>query len=503
MKKNKYQPTIGLEIHIQLKTQSKMFCRCANNTWQIGRQQIKPNSSICPVCTGQPGALPMLNKRAVEMCILTGLALNCRFAKNTKFDRKNYFYPDLPKGYQISQYDKPICHQGQLNVGNQQIGITRIHLEEDTGKNIHPAGEDYSLIDYNRSGVPLMELVTEPHIHSASQAKLFCQKLQQILRALNVSNADMEKSQMRCEVNISISSSDQMGDKVEIKNLNSFKSIERSIEYEIMRQSKLLDQGQTVPTQTRGWHEKEQTTFAQRAKEAAHDYRYFPEPDIPQLNIDQKLIQNIKADMPELPDAKTQRFINQYGFKPIDAQHIIQNKIIAGFVENTMSELRLWLAQLDEIELSDDEAWEKHKAKLSKLTANWIINKLEAVLKDKSMTWQEMKITPENFAEFISLVYKNRVNSTNAVKLLQVMADKGGDPSQILEDQGMHLLEDVSDIDPVIDKIMQAHPDQVKAYQSGKHTLLKFFMGQVMRETQGKANPKMAEELLIQKLDQS
>ncbi len=500
MTDTKYIPTIGLEIHVQLKTKSKMFCGCANDSWKIGVEELKPNSNICPVCSAQPGSLPVINKQAVAMVVKAGLALNCKIAQHSKFDRKNYFYPDLPKGYQISQYDQPICTNGYIQIGKDKIGITRIHLEEDTGKSIHPAGENYSLVDFNRAGVPLMEMVTEPHITSAKQAKEFCQTLQRIFRTLDISNADMEKSQMRCEVNVSLSPDKKLGTKVEIKNLNSFKAVERSIEYEIMRQSKLLAQGKKILQETRGWNEKEQTTFSQRGKEQAHDYRYFPEPDLPPLEFDPKYINKIKAELPELPDAKFNRFIDQYGFTKTNVQIIINNPDLADFTENVMSELRAWLVDLDEIELDDDQAWEEYKVKLSKLTANWLINKLTGILTKHKVDFNNLKVTPENFAEFITLIYKNKVNSTNAFALLEQMVATGGDPSDILEDQGMHLLEDVSDLEPIVDKVIKDNSDQVDQYKSGKTNLLKFFIGQVMKESHGQANPKMAEDLLLQKL---
>jgi len=502
MKTDKYLPTIGLEIHTQLKTKSKMFCGCENNSWKIGQEELKPNSAICPVCTGQPGSLPVANETAIKMVVKTGLALNCNIAVESKFDRKNYFYPDLPKGYQISQYDQPICQYGFLEINQHKIGITRIHLEEDTAKSTHPAGTDYSLIDFNRAGIPLMELVTEPDIHSAKDAADFCRQLQAIMRAIEVSDADMEKSQMRCEVNISLAlkNSNQLGTKVEIKNLNSFKSVERSIQYEIIRQSKLLDQAEKIKHQTRGWNELEQKTFVQRNKEQAGDYRYFPEPDLPILKFNQEYIKKIKSQLPELPQEKIKRFQEQYNFSSTDCKLLVQNKALADFTENTMSELRAWLADMDQVDIEDEQTWQKYSQKLSRLTANWIINKLSGILSSHKKTIEQVNLTPENFAEFITLIYASKVNSTNAVKLLEQMIKTGGDPSDILEDQGLHLIENLSDLEPVVDKIIADFPDQVSAYKSGKQTLLKFFIGQTMKATSGKANPKMAEELIIQKL---
>ncbi len=496
----KYLATIGLEIHLQLKTKSKMFCSCANDSWKIGQEELKPNTNICPVCTGQPGALPVANQAAIEMVIKAGLALNCHIARQSKFDRKNYFYPDLPKGYQISQYDQPLCYQGYLKLGEQRIGINRIHLEEDTGKLTHPAGEDYSLVDYNRAGVPLMEMVTEPDIHTAAQAKEFAQELQRIFRTLNISDADMEKSQMRCEVNISLSPNEKLGTKVEIKNLNSFKAVERAVEYEIMRQSKLLDSGQEITQETRGWDAKQQITYSQRAKEAAHDYRYFPEPDLPPLNFEANYIEKIKAELPELPQAKIERFKREYAFSASDAKILVNNPLLADYAENVISELHRWLADLDEIDISDESSWNKYKQKISKLCANWLINKLIGITSARHINLNNLKVTPENFAEFITLIYQSRINSKNALALLEKMVLTGGDPSNILEEEGLRLIDDVGDLEPIIDKVIKNNQIQVEQFKNGKTTILKYLIGQVMKESKGKANPKMAEDLLLQKL---
>lgn len=500
MDNNQYLPTIGLEIHVQLKTNSKMFCSCANTSWKIGVEELLPNSHICPICTGQPGTLPSINMEAIKMVIKAGLALECIIAKHSKFDRKNYFYPDLPKGYQISQYDQPLCTNGILIFGHSRIGVERIHLEEDTGRLIHDQSETDSLVDLNRAGIPLMELVTKPDIHSAGEAKEFCQELQKILRQLDISDADMEKSQMRCEVNISLSNTHKLGTKVEVKNLNSFKAVERSIEYEIMRQTKLLSTGEGVIQETRGWNDKEQTTYSQRNKEEAHDYRYFPEPDLPPIILTDEDIEKIKQELPELPQAKVQRFIDEYDFTPSDAKLLVLDKKLADFAEQSMSELHSWLSDLDEVELEDADPWEKYRGKLSKLVANWLINKLPPVMASKGKTFENSPLTPENFAEFITLIYKNKINSNNALEILDQMVEKGGDPTDILEDRGLHLLENVSDLEPIIDKIIKNNPAQVEQFKKGKTALMQFFLGQVMKESQGKANPKMAEDLITQKL---
>jgi len=513
----KYQPTIGLEIHVELKTKTKMFCGCANETWKIGVEEIEPNTNVCPVCLGHPGTLPVINKKAVESVIKAGLALNCQIAEKSKFDRKNYFYPDLPKGYQISQYDQPLCFNGYLEIDDHRIGITRIHLEEDTGKLTHI--KDGSLVDYNRAGVPLMELVTNPDITSGRQAKEFCQELQAIFRELNISDADMQKGQMRCEVNISLreiadkrerdaDSRRQLGTKVEIKNLNSFKAVERAIDYEIQRQSKLLERGEKVIQETRGWDEKKQITFSQRTKEGSADYRYFPEPDLPPLKfkIQKSKIKNnvidiekLKRELPELPMQKRKRFIKQYGFNLAEAKILTTNPELADYTEQVISELKIWLVDSGRFEGTEEEIWQQNKAKVIKLVAGWLINKLGGLLTARKLTYADNTINAENFAEFIVMVFTHQVSTKNANLLLEKMLETGGDPSNILEDEDLGLTGG-EDLEKIVDQVINKNPDQVKEFKSGKTVLLKFFIGQVMKESKGKADPKQAEELLIQKL---
>jgi len=330
----KYKPTIGLEIHAELKTNSKMFCSCKNDP-----DEKRPNFNVCPICMAHPGTLPVANQEAIKDVIKTGIALNCEIARNSKFDRKNYFYPDLPKGYQISQYDMPLCGKGFLEIEGRKIGITRIHLEEDTGRLAHPEGADYSLVDYNRAGLPLMELVTEPDITSGREARLFAEELQMILKYLGVSSADMEKGQMRVEVNISISKNDKLGTKVEIKNLNSFKVVEKAVDFEIQRQREVLESGEKVVQETRGWHDKKEITFSQREKEEAHDYRYFPEPDLPALHFEEEYIIKIKITMPELPEQKRERFKKEYGLDDNSVEFFVTNKALSEYYEKVVSEL--------------------------------------------------------------------------------------------------------------------------------------------------------------------
>ena len=486
----KYKPTIGLEIHVALKTKSKMFCRCPNNG-----EDKEPNTTVCPICLGHPGTLPVANKKAIEWTVLTGLALNCEINQYSKFDRKNYFYPDLPKGYQISQYDLPFCHNGWLKVDENRVDITRIHLEEDAGKLLHPNNKNYSLVDYNRAGTPLMELVTEPVIKTAKQAKKFAQLYQQILRYINVSNADMEKGQMRVEANISLSPNDKkLGVKVEIKNINSFKAVEQAIEYEIKRQSELLDRGEKIIQQTRGWDSVKQKTFFQRKKEQAQDYRYFPEPDLPPVRISDQNLAEIKSQLVELPQEKKQRFKEQYSFNDYDAELLVANKNLADWTEQVMSELRAWID-------ASHKNWEEHKNKLAKLTANWITSELFKHLKSNQQTIKDIKITAENMAELIKIIFQNEINSSSGQIVLSEMFKTGADPSDIIREKDLKQTTNEDEITEIIKKIISNNPEQTKKYKNGKENLLQFFIGQVMKETKGKANPQIAAKLLKNQLN--
>ncbi|MBU4482423.1 Asp-tRNA(Asn)/Glu-tRNA(Gln) amidotransferase subunit GatB [Patescibacteria group bacterium] len=495
----KYKPTIGLEIHVELKTKTKMFCDCLNETWKIGEQNLEPNKNVCPVCLAHPGTLPVINKEAVKMVLKAGLALNCKIREKSKFDRKQYFYPDLPKGYQISQYDQPLCENGYIEINNKKIKITRIHLEEDTGKLTHI--NDKSLVDYNRAGVPLMELVTEPDIESGAEAKEFCQELQRIFRELEIADAEMQKGQMRCEVNISVSDSDKLGTKVEIKNLNSFKAVEKSINYEIQRQSRLLEHDEKIIQETLGWDENKLETFAQRTKEGSADYRYFPEPDLPPLDFTKDAeinIEELKQELPELPQGKRNRFSDEYGFKSSDAKILTSNPDLADYTENVISELKRWLDDTSEIQGTGDEIWNEHQHKLTKLVAGWLISKLGGLLTARKLSYRDNTISAENFAEFITMLFTNKVSTKNANLLLERMLETGGDPSNILEDED--LVAGDLDLEKLIDEIINKNPEQVQQFKAGKTALLKFFLGKVMKESQGKANPQETENLLIQKL---
>jgi len=517
-----YKPTIGLEIHAELKTNSKMFCSCKNDP-----DEKRPNFNICPVCTAQPGTLPVANEEAIKKVIKTGLALNCNIAENSKFDRKNYFYPDLPKGYQISQYDQPLCEGGYLEVEGRKIKITRIHLEEDTGSLVHPEGADYSLVNLNRAGIPLMELVTEPDITSGREARLFAEELQLILKYLCVSSADMEKGQMRVEVNISVSEDKKLGTKVEIKNLNSFKVVEKAVDFEIQRQQELLNSGEKVAQETRGWHDKKEITFSQREKEEAHDYRYFPEPDLPALHFvpiaksrqsrgltkqseqsrihdgeaigkeDYISIEKIKATLPELPEKKRERFKREYGLDENFVEIFVTQKDLSEYYEKVVSEFEGWL----ESELGNEVIPAEKEKKIFKLVANYLISDIQGLLLGKEFVETEFKITPENFSEFIKMIYKNEISSKTAKMVLADMVNTGVDPSTIVDENNWRQMSDDSELEKNIKQVISKNLKAVEDYKAGKQNSLQFLAGQVIKETRGTANPASVRELLLKLLN--
>jgi aspartyl-tRNA(Asn)/glutamyl-tRNA(Gln) amidotransferase subunit B len=470
-------PKIGLEIHIELKTRSKMFCSCKNDP-----DEKHPNINICPVCLGHPGTLPVINREAVRKTIKTGLALNCEISRHTFFERKNYFYPDLPKGYQISQYSTPICKNGFLEIDGKKIRIRRVHLEEDTGRLIHE--KDYSLVDFNRAGVPLMELVTEPDIESPKEARKFAEELQLILRYLDVSDADMEKGQMRVEANISLSSKKGvLGTKVEIKNLNSFKAVEKALEYEIERQRKILESGKKVIQETRGWDPAREITFSQREKEEAQDYRYFPEPDLPPLEITQEMVDEIRAEIPELPRQKRERFKKEYNLDEKSIEIFVKNKDFGEYFEKVVSEFTPNLPK-------------EKLLRLIKLATNYLTTDLLGLLKGASVSGEDFLITPENFAEFIELIDEGKISSKIAKIVLEEMFKTGADPSQIIEEKGLVLIADEAEIEKIVYQVISENQKAVSDFKKGKENALEFLIGQVMRKTKGKANPKIAKEIL-------
>jgi len=514
-----YKPTIGLEIHAELKTASKMFCSCKNDP-----EEKKPNTNVCPVCLAHPGTLPTINKKAVEKVIKTAMSLNCKINKESFFERKNYFYPDLPKGYQISQYLMPLGKDGYLDIEDEdgsrkRIRIERIHLEEDTGSLIHSGKGDYSLVDYNRAGVPLMELVTEPDIKTAYQAKAFASGLQMVLRYLGVSDADMEKGEMRCEVNISmLKASDgdtgndkatfrskdgisnlKLGTKVEIKNLNSLRAVERAIAYEIERQTEVLKAGGKVVQETRGWDDKKGITFSQRKKEESHDYRYFPEPDLLPLEISDEFLEEVKAEIPELPLQRKQRFKKEYFLPDKEINLYTSQKELGDYFEKVISELSDWIKSKD---LKQEVKTAEFK-KLAKLASNYIATDLQSLLLSKNINVlsDRFLITPENFAEFLSMIYKGEISSKIAKSLLKEMFETGKDPSQIIEDKDLKMIESEGEIGKVASEVLKENKKAVDDYKNGKETALQFLIGKLMAKTRGKASPKIAKDVLKKLLD--
>lgn len=513
----KYIPIIGLEIHVELKTKSKMFCSCANES-----NPKEANKNVCEICLAHPGTIPVPNKTAIDWTCKISKALNCRVNEFSKFDRKHYFYPDLPKGYQISQYDQPIGEYGHIDLqfltGKNhrelaKIGVRRVHLEEDTAKLSHDTN-DQTLVDFNRGGVPLVEIVSDPDIQSSAEAKSYCQELQMILRYLNVSDADMEKGHMRCEANVSIQEEGKfvnenglikpLGDyklnhKIEVKNINSFRAVEKAIEFEIKRQTAMLEKGEDWGPETRGWNDDKGETVLQRTKESAADYRYFPEPDIPPFHP-LKIAGEIS--LPELPIQKRQRFHEEYGFSFADAYLLTADKNWAEFTENVMSELGEWLRSLPETKKMTEKETNTTKQQIAKLAGGWITSKLTGAMAERGIDIKILKIKPENFAELVTLIFANRVNSTNAQKILGEMLDSGVDmdPTHIMEEKGYGQIADEDKLGAVVDEVIKNNPQQVAAYKAGKTPLLQFLKGMVMKATEGSADPQVAEKLLIEKL---
>ena len=481
-----YKPTIGLEIHVELKTKSKMFCGCVNDPLEK-----RPNINICPVCTGHPGTLPVINKEAVKKVLQLGMAMGSEIPLQSKFDRKNYFYPDLPKGYQISQYDEPLCVGGFLVIKGKKINLTRIHLEEDTARLIHGGGPSQdsgrlaSLVDFNRSGVPLMELVTEPDIENGKDATDFAKELQIILRYLEISDADMEKGQMRVEANISISKDKELGTKVEIKNLNSFRAVEEAVDFEIKRQEEVLESGKKVFQETRGWNEFKKETFSQRSKEEAHDYRYFPEPDLPPLDFsdpDFIDLDFIKRSLSELPQQKRERLAKDYALKEEQIEFLIGDKELAEFFERTVSEL---LA---------DNGQEKREEKIQ-LVFNYFSSDLQGLLKAESGDIKDLKITPENFADFVLMISSGEISSRIAKDLLKEMYISGLDPRQIMKDKGMNQIFDEGELAKAIEEVINENPKAMEDYKKKGEAALQFLIGQAMKKLKGRGNPQSIKDL--------
>lgn len=476
-----YEAVIGLEVHAELMTRSKMFCGCR----VVDSVEAAPNTAVCPVCLGMPGMLPVINRRAVSFALRVALALNCEIQPENIFARKNYFYPDLPKGYQISQYERPLARHGWLEIllpdqSTRRIGIRRVHMEEDTGKLTHLDG-DGSLVDYNRSGVPLLEIVSEPELHAADEVYAYAVRLRQILRYLEVNSGDLEKGVLRVEPNISLRpvGSERYGTRTEVKNLNSFRALAAATEYELQRQEAILRQGEEVIQETRGWHEGRRETFSQRVKEEAEDYRYFPEPDLPPLWIDEAWIDEIRRDLPELPHLKARRYQEAFGLSAYDASVLTDDRAVAEWFEAT-------------VDAGGDP----------KAVANWLINNLFGLINESEREIGTMLITPEHLVVLLRLIDEGKISHNTGKDVLVEMFATGKSPQAIVEEKGLAQISDADALEAVINRLLDANAAQVQSYLDGKEQLRGWFVGQVMRETRGKANPQLANKLLVALLEQ-
>jgi aspartyl-tRNA(Asn)/glutamyl-tRNA(Gln) amidotransferase subunit B len=473
----KYEAVIGLEVHAQLQTNTKIFCGCET---RFGEEA---NTRTCPVCIGMPGVLPVLNRKAVEYIVKTGLAMHCSVSPYSRFARKNYFYPDLPKGYQISQYELPVCEHGYVEIvvegSIKRIGITRIHLEEDAGKNLHQAESGASLVDLNRAGTPLMEIVSEPDIRTPEEASEYLKKLRSILRYIEVSDADMEKGNFRCDANVSIrpAGSKEFGTRAEVKNVNSFKFVQKALEYEIKRQAQILDDGGTVVQETRLFDSTKGVTFSMRSKEEAHDYRYFPEPDLVPIVIPREIVQAVGTTIPELPDAKRERFMKEYGLPSYDADMLTQSRALAAYYEEA-------------VKLSGQP----------KVVSNWIMGELMRLLNAENKEIEDCPVKPDKLAGMITMIGKGVISTKIAKTVFEEMYRTGKDAETVVKEQGLVQVSDTGAIEQIISDVIRANPDQAAEYKAGKEKLFGFFVGQVMKASRGKANPDLVNQLLKKKL---
>lgn len=472
-----YEPVIGLEIHAQLTTNSKVFCGCST---KFG---ASPNTHTCPVCLGMPGVLPVLNRTVVEYTIRMALATHCSIAPYSQFARKNYFYPDLPKGYQISQYELPLARSGWVDIetsrGARRIRIHRIHMEEDAGKLIHDEHQPVSYVDYNRTGVPLIEIVSEPDLYSSEEAAAYLKTLREILRYLEICDGNMEEGSLRCDANISLrpAGTEPLGTKAELKNMNSFKNVQKALDFEIRRQKALLERGESIIQETRLWDANRNVTISMRGKEEAHDYRYFPDPDLVPIAVDSEWIASIRENLPELPDAKRERFLADYGLPPYDAQVLTSSKPLANYFENVVREFPQ-----------------------PKVVSNWIMSELLRELNHDGRDISECPVSPENLAQLLVLLDSGVISGKIAKAVFDEMYTTGRSARKIVDEKGLVQVRDESAIESAVDQVLAENPNEVEQFRSGKEKVFGFFVGQVMRKTKGKANPQLVNEILRKKL---
>lgn len=477
----KYEAVIGLEVHTELQTTTKIFCSCRTS---FGAD---PNTNVCPVCLGLPGVLPVLNKKILEYAVRAGLALNCEISRFSKFDRKNYYYPDLPKNFQTSQFDLPICEHGYLDVEvdgeKRRIRITRAHMEEDAGKLVHHGtsitDSDYSLVDYNRTGTPLLEIVSEPDMRSAKEAVAYMEKMRAILQYVGISDCRMEEGSLRCDANVSVRPVGQkeLGTKTEIKNINSFKGVERAIEYEAMRQAELLEDGGKVVQETRTWDEKEGVTKSMRTKEEANDYRYFPEPDLVPFTVSDEYIENIRKSLPELPDARKERYMKEFGLSSEDAVFMTNDKATADYFEAAVA------AGAD-----------------PKAAVNWLMGEFASQLSNDGIEIDKAPVSAENLAALLKLISKGTISGKIAKKVFATMWKEGGNPDDIVKAQGLVQISDTAELSKLVDEVVGNNPKAVEDFKAGKKKAVGALVGQIMKATKGKANPRVINELLNKKL---
>ncbi|EGG34113.1 MULTISPECIES: Asp-tRNA(Asn)/Glu-tRNA(Gln) amidotransferase subunit GatB [Paenibacillus] len=478
MSTSKYETVIGLEVHVELHTHSKIFCGCST---AFG---APPNTHTCPICLGHPGVLPVLNRQAVEYAIKAAMALNCTIGDVSKFDRKNYFYPDSPKAYQISQYDQPIGENGWIDIEvdgkTKRIGITRLHLEEDAGKLTHVDGGYASLVDFNRVGTPLVEIVSEPEISTPEEAKAYLEKMRAIMQYCDVSDVKMEEGSLRCDANISLRpwGQKEFGTKAELKNMNSFRGVQRGLEYEQFRQAEILDEGGVIVQETRRWDEAQAKTFSMRGKEQAHDYRYFPDPDLVSVHISEEWKEAVRATIPELPDARKARYASEYGLPDYDAAVITSSKLLADFFEDSLN-----------------------YTKDAKSVSNWIMGDLLGYLNSNNLELSEVKMTGQGLGEMIGLIEKGTISSKIAKTVFKEMLESGKLPAQIVEEKGLVQISDEGAIKGIVEQVVANNPQSVEDYKAGKQKAIGFLVGQVMKESKGKANPALANKLLVEVLN--